>query len=334
MAIYGDRVALLPQLLQILYYHPEGMTFSDLADEVGRSEAEIRETLRIYHLTDLALYLPDLVGRPDVLEFLAEDPEDDGDASTATMVRLGVPDAGAELGVAHITIDQLARLYRLANDALALNREDEVLRSAVLKLQDAVLPGLRILEAEPWSRLSQLRQAIRDRHRIEIRYARAWAPVLENAVIEPYGVIRTRRGWELDAAPGDERSALRTYLLSNVRSLSVLPETFEMPADVATMIGRHRTGLSVIMDVPHWARWAVDKYAERVELISDGAELTRLRVVVLQPYRLRIGLMLVAGGVTARVVEPAAYRDAGVEVASVLVSRYESEVTDGESSGT
>ena len=70
MAIYGDRVALLPQLLQILYYHPEGMTFSDLAREVGRSEAEIRETLRIYHLTDLALYLPDLVGRPDVLEFL------------------------------------------------------------------------------------------------------------------------------------------------------------------------------------------------------------------------------------------------------------------------
>ena len=121
MAIYGDRVALLPQLLQILHYHPDGMRFSDLAHEVGRSEADIRETLRVYHLTDLAHYLPNLVARPDVLEFLADDPEDDGDPSTATLVRLGDPDFGEELGVTHVTLEDLARLYRVASDALALS---------------------------------------------------------------------------------------------------------------------------------------------------------------------------------------------------------------------
>lgn len=62
MAVFGDRVAgLLPAMLQVLYYHPRGMRFDTLAAEVGRRERDVRETLRAYHLTDLAHYLPDLV---------------------------------------------------------------------------------------------------------------------------------------------------------------------------------------------------------------------------------------------------------------------------------
>ena len=323
MAIYGDRVALLPQLLQTLWYHPQGMRFSDLAHEVGRSEAEVRETLRVYHLTDLAHYLPDMVARPDVLEFLTEDPEDDGDASTATMVRLGVPDPGAELGVSRIRLAEVARFYRLASDALSQNPDDQVLASAVRKLQEGVLPGFRLIEAEPWSRLNELRAAIDGRRRIKITYARAWTTVIEEEMIEPYGVLRTHRGWELDASPGDERSPLRTYLLSNVRALEVLAETFEMPSDAMEMIKRHRRERVVIMEVPPAARWAVDRYSERVELLDDGAELARLKVIVLQPYRLRVGLMLVAGGAAARVVEPAELRAAGAEVARTMLQRYE-----------
>ena len=328
MAIYGDRVALLPQLLQTLWYHPQGMRFSDLAHEVGRSEAEVRETLRVYHLTDMAHYLPGLVARPEVLEFLAEDPEDDGDASTATMVRLGVPDPGAELGVSRIRLADLARLYQLATDAVALHPDDEVLASAVRKLHDGVLPGFRLLGSEPWTQLDELREAIEQRRRIKIRYARAWTPAIEEAVVEPYGVIRTRRGWELDASPGDERSPLRTYLLSNVRSLDIQEETFVMPSDATQMIRKHRTGLVVTMDMPPVARWAVDRYAEWVELIDDGPDLARLQVTVLQPYRLRVGLMLVAGGATARVVEPAEFRGAGAEVARAMVQRYEEREAD------
>ena len=102
MAIYGERVALLPRLLDILLYHPDGMRFSDLAAEVGRAEAEIRETLKTYYLTDLADYLPDLVARPDVLEFLNDDREEIGDASTATAVRLTTTAPGHELGVSYV----------------------------------------------------------------------------------------------------------------------------------------------------------------------------------------------------------------------------------------
>ena len=103
----------------------------------------------------------------------------------------------------------------------------------------------------------------------------------------------------------------------------MLSETFAVPAELTAMITRHRSDLIVIMDVPHRARWAVDKYAERVELVEDRADLTRLKVRVLQPYRLRVGLMLVAGGPTASVVEPEDLRGAGAEVARLILRSYE-----------
>ena len=323
MAIYGERVALLPQLLQILHYHPDGMRFTDLAHEVGRSEADVRETLRVYHLTDLAHYLPNLVARPDVLEFMADDPKDDGDPTVATKVRLGDIDPGKELGVAHVGLRDLARLYRVAHDALTLYPDDPVLASAVGKLHDGVLPGFRIIEPEPWTHLDELRAAIQDHRRITITYARAWSPVVEELTIDPHLLMRTRRGWELDASPGDARSALRTYLLANIRSMSVLSETIEVPDDLTAMITKHRTERVVIMDVPPSARWAVDKYAERVELVEERAELTRLKVRLLRPYRLRVGLMLVAGGPSARVVEPEELREVGAEVARMILRSYE-----------
>lgn len=323
MAIYGDRVALLPQLLDILYYHPDGMRFADLAAEVGRTEAEVRETLKTYYLTDLAEYLPDLVARPDVLEFWNDDREE-AESSAATGVRLTTMTPGHELGVSYLGLSDLARLYRLATDAIALHPDDRVLASAVRKLGDGVLPGLRIIENEPWQWLDDLQLAVRERRRVAVRYARAWEPTIEDGVIEPYGLLRTLRGWEMDAAPGDERSALRTYLLQNLRSVTVLPETFEPPEDRNAMIIRHRTELAVILEVPHFAAWAVDSYAERVELIADLPDVARLRVFVLQPYRRRIGLMLVAGGPRARVIEPVELRGVGAEVAGAMLDRYRS----------
>src|SRR5690242_4280950 len=114
MAIYGDRVAGLPRILQVLYYHPRGMRLEDLATEVRQPDSDVRETLRTYYLTDLAHYLPDLVARPEVLEFFGGADEDDGDALRAPMVRLVASDPGDELGVAYTSAAELARLYRLA----------------------------------------------------------------------------------------------------------------------------------------------------------------------------------------------------------------------------
>ena len=329
MAVFGDRVAGLPVLLQVLYYHPHGMTFTALAAEVGRREREVRETLRAYHLTDLADYLPDLVSRPEVLEFFGGDPDDDGDALRAPKVRLVAADPGRELGVAHTSLPDLAHFYRIATDAVELDPSDEVLVSAVAKLRESLLPGLHIVPDEPLQQLSDLQDAITARRQVRLTYARFWSPVIEEKIIQPYWLTRTRRGWELDAAPGDERSDLRTYLLSNVRHLEVLSEVFDPPPNLLSLITAHRTETVVVLRVPHDSRWAVDKYAERVELISDSVTTAVLRVRLLPPVRLRVGMMLVVGGPTAAVLEPDDLRDAGREVAGDLLRRYEEGTTRG-----
>lgn len=69
MAIFVERVGELPRLLDALQYHPEGLRIDDLAVEVGRTPAQVREALLTYYTTDLALYDADLVGRPPAIEF-------------------------------------------------------------------------------------------------------------------------------------------------------------------------------------------------------------------------------------------------------------------------
>jgi predicted DNA-binding transcriptional regulator YafY len=322
MAIYGDRVAGLPRMLQVLYYHPRGMWFADLATEVGQPEADVRETLRIYYLTDLAHYLPDLVARPEVLEFFGDGNED---PLTAPMVRLVANDPGTELGVAYTSASELARMYRLAYDASLLDRSNEVLASAVQKLHAGLLPSLQIVKPEPWDQLSDVQAAIEDCRRVRLVYARAREPVIEHLVVEPYWLIRTHRGWELDACSVSDGDRLRTFIVSNVRELEVLSEAFVPPAELSHVIKRYRAEIAVILDVPHDARWAVDKYAERVELVEDRVDSARLRVHLLPPARVRVGLMLMVGGPSARVVEPADLAGAGGEAARRMLRRYETD---------
>ena len=103
MAIFADRVAELPRLLDALQYHPEGLRIDDLAVEVGRTPVQVREALLTYYTTDLALYDAHLVGRPPAIEFVTGAGEDD-DLGRASMVRLQAPEPGRELGVAYLSV--------------------------------------------------------------------------------------------------------------------------------------------------------------------------------------------------------------------------------------
>ena len=147
---------------------------------------------------------------------------------------------------------------------------------------------------------------------------------MTESVIEPYRLIHTRRGWEIDAGPVHTDDELRTLLLDRIQSYTVLDETFELPADLDQLLARRRTLFPVELVVPHETRWSVEKYAERVEVVAEDETSARLRALLFQPVRRRVGLIFADGGPAARVIKPPDLTDAGQEVAGTLLAHYQS----------
>ena len=323
MPKFVDRVAQLPSLLEALWHHPDGLAIDDLAEEVGAKPDEVRETLRTYHLTDFAAYVPDLVFRPEVIEFYGGS-DDDDQGHGAPMVRLVSNEPGKELGIAYASVPELARLYRAGADRLQLEPDNAALATAVQKLADGLLP--KFVPSAPLSgvtRTPEFHRAVVDRRKIKIVYSRAWYPGVAERVIEPYAMVRTRRGWEVDAGPVDDQGRLRTYLLTGVQSFEVLEDVFDRPESVDALLLAQRRTTVVELVVPYDSRWAVDKYAESVEVAEENETSARLRAHLLEPVRHRVGLILLAAGREAKVVAPVELADAGVELARTLLEQYE-----------
>ncbi|GAA3614809.1 helix-turn-helix transcriptional regulator [Microlunatus ginsengisoli] len=326
MPIFADRVAELPRLLDALQYHPGGLRIEDLAREVQRTPQQVREALLAYYTTDFAQVEPNLIGRPPAIEFLSGTAEsDDDDPATASVVRLITDEPERELGVDYLPVTELARLYRAGRNQLELDPGNEVLASAVEKLRRGLLPGVTssgppLAGERPPGAFARAR---REQRKVKISYARAWRPGVRDRVIEPYRMIRTRRGWEIDAGPPDDQDRLRTYLLPRVQDFEVLDERFVPPPDLDALLARQRALTKIEMIVPHETRWAVEKYAEQVEVIAENPRTARLRVHLLEPVRFRVGLVLLDGGTRARVVSPAELAGAGRELARVLLAHYD-----------
>ena len=117
---------------------------------MGRTPDQVREALLTYYTTDLALYDAHLVGRPPAIEFVTGAGEDD-DLGRASMVRLQAPEPGRELGVAYLSVTDLARLYRAGRDRLELEPENETLRSAVDSCVPACCPASLPRYAVRWN---------------------------------------------------------------------------------------------------------------------------------------------------------------------------------------
>lgn len=320
MAIFVDRVAELPRLLDALQYHPDGMRIDDLAAEVRRTPDQVREVLLTYFATDFAGYAIDLLWRPAAIEFVGT--SEDDDPAEASVVRLVEARPGQELGVAYVPVAELARLYRIARDRLDLEPDNEILRSALDKLRAGLLPGITDGQSASWRPPADFERARTERRKITIRYARAWHPGVVEPTVEPYRLLRTRRGWELDAGPVREDGRIRTFLLSRVQTYTVLDDTFEPPANLAELLREQRTPTSVEVEVPHEARWAVEKQAESVEVITEDETTVRLRAQLLMPVRQRVGLIMIDAGPSARVIAPQEHTDAGRELARRLLEHH------------
>ena len=298
---YAQRIARLPQVFEELAAHPAGVPLADLAARFGVPTTELREDLLAFFTADLAGLMG--LSRPSVLEFLSAE-GDDEDPLDAEIVRIIDERPTEELGVEYVDASELALIYTAARALLEIDPDDEALAGAIDVLTETMTGKPLAHDGAPLGMLAPLQDAVQACKRVMISYSRSWHAGVVERTIEPYRLVQTRRGWEVDAGPPDEGGNLRTYLLSNVRSCEVLPETFEAPAELESLLERQRTTSTVRVRLPHDARWAADMYAEQAAVVADDEASVTLDLALLEPVERRVGLLLLAAGPDACVLDP------------------------------
>jgi predicted DNA-binding transcriptional regulator YafY len=78
--------------------------------------------------------------------------------------------------------------------------------------------------------LEQLRDALRDRRRVRIRYRTRSQPAPEQRDVDPYKLV-SRWGWQYCIGYCHLRRAPRTFRLDRISDLEVLDQAFEEPID-------------------------------------------------------------------------------------------------------
>ena len=318
---YARRVARLPEAFSILAVHPDGLSLADLAGRISAPPDELRADLLAYFTADLGGLLG--MSRPSVLEFLGPDGSEE-DPNHAEIVRIVEERPLDELGVEYVNAAELGLIYSAARALQDVDPDDQDLAGALDVLAETMF-GEPLARSRPrlWNRpLEPLQDAARDHRRVAIVYSRAWDVGVTTRVIDPYRLVQTRRGWEVDAGPPDEDGRLRTFLLSNLRSFEVLDERFEVPADLEAKFEEQRSTRTVRMQVPHGARWAADVYAEQVRVVDDDELIVTLDLDLLPPVERRVGLLMLAAGVEARVITPARLVASGPALAAELLEHH------------
>lgn len=321
---YVERFARLPEIFTILAAHPDGLPLATLAERVGAPAAELRADLLAFFSADLNGFLG--LNRPNSLDFIGPDGSNDVDPGEAEVVRLIEERNKDEIGVEYVDARELGLIYNAAKALSEVEANNEDLQGAIAVLTETMF-GEALAADLParWNRpLQPLQDAARDRRRVRIDYSRAWSEGVIERVVDPYRLVKTRRGWEIDAGPPDADGKIRTYLLSNLRDYEVLGETYEPPADLDRRLEEQRATQTVRIQIPHGARWAADMYAEQVHLVDDAEELVTIDLDLLPPVEGRLGLLLLADGPDSRVLDPSALVAEGPRMAAELLAHHRS----------
>lgn len=322
MPAYVHRFGRVAHALHVLTLHPDGLPISALADQLGVKEKTLRDEILAYYRADLDPARNAGLLRNVRIEFLAPGRGDDVDPGDAEIVRVSSERPTEEIGVAHLTATQLARVFRAGRDLLALEPDNAVLADALSSLEKTLLQGVEATGGRWLAEQAGLfRDAIRERRRVRIEYARSWRPGVRERIVEPHRLVSGRRGWELDAGVAGQ-DGVRIFLLSGIRHAELLDETFERPSGVDDLIAENRRETAVDVVVPQHVRWAVERYSESVEVLQEDEESVKLRAWLLPPIARRLGLMLLVAGGEAFVVEPAELTDAGADLARELLVHH------------
>ncbi|HEX6335749.1 MAG TPA: WYL domain-containing protein [Jiangellaceae bacterium] len=321
------RFALAARALAILADYPDGIPLADLAACLDTTGNELREEIRAYHAADVAVDHLGSGNHVPVIEFVAgpgaAPRRDDMSPGEAAYVRLHQSRSPAGVGAWLVSFGQLAAVAAAGRRLLAQEPQNDVLTTTLEVVATSVLAGATPSGAT-WPELvaRRIRRAGAERRRVKITYALPWKAGTVERIIEPYRVIRTRRGWEVDAAVVGRESALATFVTSSIRSLDELPERFRRPSDIDHRIERHRRAVPVELWVPHESRWAVDLHAESADVLDEDEDGLLIRALFTPPVGSRLGLVLLAAGPRANVTDPVHLRGAGRELARALLAHH------------
>lgn len=334
MSRYVQRLGRIFEALQILDVYPHGVAVSDLAGLLGCSERDLRADLAalnsgselgperaggfvlfLSRLPDPEATYPDVTDADDADDLYVE-------ADAAVAVRMYGPDP--RRGVGGLSVTELGAILEAAEDLSRLEPENEALARVIAEIRSRWLPGV----ADVWRPsldgrfTGELNAAVRQNRRVWIRYERLWQPGIVERVIEPYELVRTQRGFEVDAGPLDDEGSVRTYVVEEIRELRLLEESFERPADAAQKCALHRRTASVVVVVPKDREWAAEYLSEAVTVENRDDE-TQLRLELLEPVVSRLGLIVIQAGPEAFVSEPAQLAEAGEVVAARLWEHHD-----------
>lgn len=328
MSRYVQRLGRIFEALQILDLYPQGVAVTDLADLLGCSVDDVRMELQALNAgSELG---PERAG--GFVLFLGSgwdsgDPGEDlddeifVDAADAVAVRLYGPDP--RRGVGGLSVSELGAVWEAAEDLARVEPGNEALARVVAELRSRWLPGV----TDVWRPgmagrfVQELSDAVAAHRRVWIRYERLWQPGVIERVIEPYELVRTHRGFEIDAGPVDVNGSIRSYVVDEIRDLYVTEETFTPPVDAADLCRRHRATTAVTVVVPRDREWTAEYLAEEV-VVQDRDEDVQLRLELLEPVSQRVGLIVLQAGAEAFVGSPAELAAAAEEVAGRLWSHH------------
>lgn len=309
----------IQRALAILSNHPEGLPLDILAAELQIDADTLRSEILQYYGTDIdSRYLMGLQRR-EVIDFVSADGAE-ADPHLAPVLRLASDAPESELGVQFLRADQLAALYEAARSLAQVEPGNVHLASAVARLGRTFLAGI---EAETDARdiPAIISRAIDERRPLRIEYSRAWKPGVGVRVVHPYALLRTGRGWELDAGPLEDGRA-RTFIVRRIRSAEPVEGGFERPDGLAELLRAERQETRVELSLPQGQHWIADRFAERTHVIEADADDLAIEAHFLPPVAERVGLVLLLAGPDAFVVEPPEYADAAAELARTLRSHH------------
>lgn len=321
--VFVRRFERVTHALRILTMHPDGVPLRRLAAELDVDEQTLRAEIVAFYCADSAAFDTGPL-RQVRIEFIGADGEtDDVDPAIAEVVRASTDHPAAEIGVLHTAPADLAHIYRGGQALLSLEPDNNVLDGALRTLGDTMLRGIRPVDDHWKAELAALLvDAIQRRRWVRVGYTPVWHDDSMEHRIAPYRLLRTRRGWEVDAGMSADGRVVGSFLLNGIRDATLLDETFERPPEVEDRLAAHRCEQQVELVVPQDARWAVDRFAESSELLAEDEESVKVRVRLLPPVERRLGILLLSAGPLAFVTDPPALADAGRRLARELLEHH------------